>query len=154
MHTFIKRVVRYSGWRRQTGLRPSTELLRPSSQASSVLDPSGDAACSGNLCMAGRDIASLPAGQGGFFQAPSPDIAFRWLVNHHRGRIHSGQRVHAALARGVVARGAQLQLVVAGHLNERTPAERSLEARSKPGGHTRRRGGVNIGKVLMKLIDC
>lgn len=122
---------------------PSAELLRLSSQGSSVLDPPRDTARSGHLCVARRDVAPLPARQRRFFGStpPGPAVAFRWVVNHHGGRIHSGQRVHAALTCRVEPRGAQLQLIVAGHLNERAPTECSLEARSKPGGHTRRQGG-------------
>lgn len=86
----------------------SAELLTLSSHGSSVLDPSGDTARSGNLRVARRDVASLPARQRELFgRAPSgPAVAFRGVVNHHRGRIHSGQRVHAALACRVEPRGA------------------------------------------------
>lgn len=86
---------------------PSAEL-RLNSQGSSVLDPPGRSARSGDLRVARRDVASLPARQGGFFRsAPSgPAVAFRRVVNHHGGRIHAGQRVHAALTGGVEPRGA------------------------------------------------
>lgn len=126
---------------------PSTEL-RLSSQGSSVLDPSGDTARSGDLRVPRGDVVPLPARQRELFRsAPcGPAVAFRRVVNHQHGRIHSGQRVHAALTCGVEPRGAQLQLIVAGHFNERTPTEGSLEARSKPGGHTRRQGGPTRGR--------
>lgn len=118
------------------GEEPSAELLRLSSPGSSVLDPPGDAVGS-DLRVARRDVASLLAGMRGL-PGRAPTVAVRRVVNHQHGGVHPGQRVHAALAGRVEPRGAQLQLIVAGHLDERTPAERSLEARSKPGGQTRR----------------
>lgn len=83
---------------------PSTELLRLSHQGSSILGPSGDAVQSGDLRVARRDVASLPAGQRGIPRT----VAVRRVVNHHHRRIHSGQRVHAALTHRVEPRGAQL----------------------------------------------
>lgn len=88
--------------------------------------------------MARRDVAPLAARQREFLGRAA--LTLGGVVNHHGGGVHSGQRVHAALTRRVEPRAAQLQLVVAGQLNERTPTERSLEARSEPGGHTRRDG--------------
>lgn len=89
--------------------------------------------------MAGCHVAPLPARERGLPTGVTATAAaaiaasvLSQVVNHHHGGIHASQRVHAALARRVKSRGAQIQLVVARHLDEGAPSERSLEAGSEP----------------------
>lgn len=54
-------------------------------------------------------------------------------VEHHcHAGVHPGHSIEAALSGGVEPGCLQLQLVIAGHLNEGAPAEGSLEASSEP----------------------
>lgn len=54
-------------------------------------------------------------------------------VQHHgHAGVHPGHSVEAALPCGVEPGCLQLQLLVAGHLNEGAPAQSSLEASSEP----------------------
>ena len=84
-----------------------------------------------------RDI--LPVDGGVVLDSPTtPGVTLGGVVHHHGVGVHAGQGVHAALPRRVQAGGLQLQLVVAGHLDERAPAECPLEPRPEPG----ERGGA------------
>lgn len=65
------------------------------------------------------------------------------VIHHYHGGIHARQGVHAALAGRVEARGPQLQLVIAGHLDKGAPAERLLEAGPEPGG---KKGRIERGE--------
>lgn len=82
--------------------------------------------------LVGCHAAPLPARQGGLPTGAAAAAILSQVVNHHHGGIHASQRVHAALARRVKTCGAQVQLVVARHLYERTPSERSLKAGPEP----------------------
>lgn len=53
-------------------------------------------------------------------------------VKHHCHGLHPRHRVQAALPGGVEPGGLELQLIIARHFDERTPAKGSLEASSKP----------------------
>lgn len=48
--------------------------------------------------------------------------------------VDAGQSAHAALVAWMEPGGTQLQLIIAGHLDEGTPPEGPLEARTKSGG--------------------
>lgn len=113
-------------------LHPLRELLGLSIWSNSVLRFDAATVAPGDLGLAGRDVASLPGRQRGL---PPFDggVALGRVVNHHHGGIHSGQRVHAALARRVQPCGAELQLIIAGHLDERAPTKCPFEAGSKSG---------------------
>lgn len=89
------------------------------------------------LHQVGRHVAPLPARVRGLPTGAAGAVLSQ-VVDDHHGGIHASQRVHAALASRVKSRGAQIQLVVARHLDERTPSERSLEASSEPAEETGR----------------
>lgn len=115
--------------------RPSRKLLRMSAWSRSILRFCIATIAPDDLWLARRNVASLPWGQGGLPSRgnSSTAVALGRVVHHHHGGIHSGQRVHAALACWVQPRGAKFQLIVAGHLDEGAPTKRPLEASSKPG---------------------
>lgn len=52
-------------------------------------------------------------------------------IKHHCQGLHSGHSVQAALPGRVKSGGLELQLIIARHLDERTPAKCSLETSSK-----------------------
>lgn len=103
--------------------------------------------------MAGCHVACLPARERGLppraataaiaATTTATAAALSQVLNRHHGGIHASQRVHAALARGVKARGAQVQLVVVRHLDEGAPSEHSLEAGSEPVAARRVKGPRN-----------
>lgn len=137
---------------------PSRELLRLSAWSLPVLHLRTITVVHGDLRVARRDVAPLPSGQRVLpprAAAASAAITLGGVVNHHHGGIHSRQRVYAALARRVQPRRAQFQLVVAGHLDERAPTKRSLEAGSKPGATSRGRGEelANTGQAVVWKVE-
>ena len=61
--------------------------------------------------------------------------------------VHTRQRTHAALVARAESGHLQLQLVVTGHVHERAPAERSLEARPEPGTQTETHSSMGCHKI-------
>lgn len=68
---------------------------------------------------------------------------FGWVsiigVKQHGHRLHPAHGVQAALSCGMKPGGLELQLIVAGDLDERTPAKCSLEACAESGKKERKR---------------
>lgn len=68
-------------------------------------------------------VKALPGRVGG---------GLRGVAHGNDGGLHSRHRVHAALPRHFKPHGLELELVVVGHLHERTPAEHPFKACPEP----------------------